>query len=155
MDLPLDAWYAWLGLAAASATLLGIAGALPTQPPPDAAGVADTVDRVAVGGATATAEHPLAARAVRVGPRRLGLRNGAGAAHATFAFGPVTPVPGNGRLSAVLGGTPPDRAFDSPAAFRRTARRARDRDPTWSPAPDALRVRRVTWEGVDVTLVGA
>ena len=43
---------------------------------------------------------------------------------------------------------------DSPAAFEDTTQQARERDPSWRPAPDPLTVRRVSWGGVDATLVG-
>ena len=53
----------------------GIVLGLPTQPPPDAAGAANTVDRVANSevGAAATYEHD--ATEIRVGTRQLWLRN--------------------------------------------------------------------------------
>jgi hypothetical protein len=155
MELPVDAWFVWIGLAVASVAILGAVGSLPTRPPPDAAGVADTVDRLAAGDADATAEHSLDADAYRVGTRRLALRNDAGTARARFVFGPVTPVRGDGPLAAVLSGAPPSATFDSPSAFRRAVRRARTRDSAWRPAPESLVVRRVSWGGVDVTLVGA
>ena len=37
-EAPLDAWYVWLGLAAVSATAVGVVAGLPAAPPPDAAG---------------------------------------------------------------------------------------------------------------------
>ncbi|MFC7173324.1 hypothetical protein ACFQL0_08030 [Haloplanus litoreus] len=54
--------------------------------------------------APVTAEHPLDAREIRVEPNELGLRNDAGTTHATFAFGPVTPVGGARALTAILRG---------------------------------------------------
>lgn len=154
-DVPLDAWYTWLGLATVSIALVGVAGSLPIAPPPDAAAVADTVDRVGSASYPTTAEHPLgpAVDAVRLGAARIGLRGDQGAAHAAFAFGPVTPVSADGPLERVLLGTPPSRVFDSPAAFDRAAERARSATPRWGPA-QGLTIRRVIWEGVDVILVG-
>jgi hypothetical protein len=157
MEAPLDSWYAWLGLAATSVALVGAAGSLPARPPPDAAGLADSLDRVAVADAPASAEHPLSAERVRIGPDRVALRNGAGTARARLAFGPVTPVGPDAALTDVLHGTPPERAFPDRAAFAAAARRARERgrNATWRPAPDSVTVRRVSWGEVDVTLVGA
>nr|WP_225333604.1 hypothetical protein [Halomicrobium urmianum] len=48
-DVPVDAWYVWLGVAAASVTALGTVAALPSGTPPDAAAAADAIDRVAAG----------------------------------------------------------------------------------------------------------
>lgn len=152
-DVPIDAWYAWFGVAAASVALLGAVGSLPTAPPPDAAAAANTVDEVAAAGAPTVGEHPLAADAVRVGPHRLGLRTDADASHAAFAYGPVTPAL-DGKLRRVLRGEPPERLFDSRREFEQAVIESRARDPAWRPAPDRLRVRAVSWEGVDVTLVG-
>jgi hypothetical protein len=154
-DAPVDGWYAWLGVAAASAALLGTAVSLPATPPPDAAGVADTVDRTAASEYDARAEHPLDAAAVRLGPEQVGLRTEAGTVHASFAYGPVTPVAGHAELAAVLAGARPDGEFDSPGDLRRAAARARARDHGWRRVDGPLVVRHVVWEGVDVTLVGA
>ncbi|WP_311170962.1 DUF7283 family protein [Halobellus ordinarius] len=157
-DLPLEAWYGWIGLSLAGVALVGAAAGLPTTPPPDAGAAAGTVDRVAAAEYTATAEHPLEADEIRLGTRRIGLRSDAGTAHATLAFGPVTPVPdGDSPLRDVLYGTPPSRVFDSPQAFREAivAARADGQDATWREIDRTLIVRRVTWEGVDVVLVDA
>jgi hypothetical protein len=154
-DAPVDGWYAWLGVAAASAVLLGVTAGLPTTPPPDVAGVADTVDRTAASEYGARAEHPIDAAEVRIDPERVGLRTDAGTAHAPFVYGPVTPVAGNEDLAAVLAGARPDGQFGSPDEFRRAAARARARDRGWRRVDGPLVVRHVVWEGVDVTLVGA
>jgi hypothetical protein len=153
LDAPVDAWYVWIAVAAASVATLGVALSFPTAPPPDAAGVADTVDSVARCEYAATAEHPVAAAKIRIGPYRLGLRNDAGTAHATFATGPVVPIRDGTPLAAVVRGTSPRKAFDSSAAFRRAVERARERDATWHPADDRLLARCLSWEGVDATLV--
>lgn len=154
-DTPVDAWYTWLGLSIASVALLGVGATLPTAQPPAAAAAAQTVDRTASTTYDATAEHPLDARAVRIGPAQLGLRNEAGTAHATYAFGPVTPVHSNDRLDAVLRGAPPESRFDDATAFCRVAATERDRTPRWRETGGTLVVRHVDWGGCDVTLVGA
>jgi hypothetical protein len=153
-DAPVDAWYVWLGLAVASLAVFGSASSLPTTPPPDAADTADTVDSVAAAAYETAAEHPLSAAAVRVGPHRLALRNDAGTSHAEFAFGPVTPVARDSRLERVLHGTPVDVVFADRQAFQQAVIDARTRDPTWQEPDRSLLVRRVSWEGEDVTLVG-
>ena len=154
IGVPVDAWYVWLGLSLASIALVGVGATLPTGPAPAAADAADTVDRTASTAHPATAEHPLNAVAVRVGPRRLGLRNDAGTTHATFAFGPVTPATKSRALRSVLRGAPPASRFDSGAALCDAGTDARNRTPRWRPADSPLIVRHVVWEGCDVTLVG-
>ncbi|WP_158057580.1 DUF7283 family protein [Halorussus halophilus] len=152
-DAPVDAWYVWLGVALASTTAFGLAASLPDEPPPDAAGVAATVDAVAASQHATTATHPLGADAVKLAPNRVALRADGTVAHATFAYGPVVPVvPGSG-LWEVLRGTPPDHAFSSSAEFRHSVESARERPASWR-ACEELTVRTVSWEGVDVTLVG-
>jgi hypothetical protein len=152
-DAPLDAWYVWIGLAAASAAAFGVAGAMPAGSPPDAAGAATTVDGVAASPHAAVGSHPLPnADAVRVGRDSLSVRGPGGTAHAALGYGPVTPVTG-GALEGVLRGEPPDRAFETPADFRRAIEAARAADPEWR-VTDRLFVRRVSWEGMDVVLVG-
>jgi len=154
-DTPVDGWYAWVGVAAASAALVGAAAGLPTTPPPDAAGVADTVDRTAATEYGAYAEHPLDAAEVRLTPRGVALRADSGTVTATFVYGPVTPVGGDEDLRAVLRGVPPERRFDSTAEFRRAAARARANEDRWRRVDGPLVVRHVVGEGYDVTLVGA
>lgn len=152
-DAPLDAWYVWIGLAVAGGTAFGVAGAMPTAPPPDAAGAATTVDGVATSPHAAVGSHPLPnAVAVRVGRDGLSLRGPGGTEHAALGYGPVTPATRDD-LASVLRGDPPEQAFDSPADFRRAARAAQVSDPAWR-TTDRLLVRRVSWEGVDVVLVG-
>ena len=152
-DAPADTWYLWLGVATASVLALGVAVALPTTPPPDAARAASTVDAVASSPHEATGEHSLDAATIKLGPDRVALRNDGGTTHAAFAYGPVTPVR-EGPLSTVLTGTPPAQAFATASEFRTTAERARNRPRRWQRVDGTLLVRRVSWEGVDVTLVG-
>ena len=154
LGAPVDAWYVWLGLSLAGVVLVGVGATLPTAPPPAATAVADTVDRTASTDRQATAEHPLDAAAMRLGPRRVGLRNDAGTTHAAFAFGPVTPVSGSRPLDAVLRGAPPSSRFASGDALCAASADARAREARWRPVDGPLVVRHVVWEGCDVTLVG-
>jgi hypothetical protein len=152
-DTPIDAWYVWLGLSVASLAVFGVVTALPTAPTPDATDVVETIDRVAATSYDTTATRDLDAHAIRIETRRVGLRNDAGAAHATLAA-PVVPVNRETRLVHVLRGAPPRTVFHSPAALRDRVAVARDHEPRWRPAEEALVVRHVIWGEVDVTLVG-
>ncbi len=153
LGTPIDAWYVWLGLAAASAATLGVASNLPVAPPPDASGAAETADHVAASQYNSTGEHPIGnANAVRIGGDTLSLRGPGGVADAEFGYGPVTPAT-DGKLARALRGEPPERLFDSPAAFDDAAADARDTEPEWHET-DRFTVRRVTWEDVDVTVAG-
>lgn len=153
-EAPLDAWYVWIGLAALSATTLGIVSTLPTAPPPDATGSAQAIDSVAASEHAAVDTHPLSnTDEIRIGVDSISLRGGGGTAHAAFGFGPVTPVAGRPDLRAVLDGEPPSAVFRTPEAFRSAAVSARNAEPQWQ-RTDELVVRGVQWEGVDVVLVG-
>lgn len=141
------------GLVVAAVAFLAVAGTLPARPAPDAAGVADTVDRVAAGPAPASASHDHAADAVRLRPHGIAMRNDAGTARATFAFGPVVPV-ADGPLRRVLDGNTLQHVFTDRAAFREAVDAARARGSGWI-ASEEITVRGVSWDGYRVTLVGA
>ncbi|MFC7186830.1 DUF7283 family protein [Halorubrum yunnanense] len=156
-----DATYAWLGLAVVSVATAGVAATLPASPPPDAAGVAHTIETVAGGEYPATAEHGVAADRIRLTPRSVSLDGGGGTIRAPLRGPRITPVQTgeNGefddeRLRRVLDGVPPDAVFDDPEALSAAAKRARSTDRGWRPAPERLTVRRVHYGGVHVTLVG-
>ena len=161
-NIPVDAWYAWIGLSIAGITLIGAVSGLPTTKPPDAAAVATTIDRVGAAEYPATAEHPLTADAIRLGTYRIGLKSDAGTAHATLAFGPVTPVfsesnnSHDNRLRDILYGSPPTYVFDSEAAFLDavTTAQANGTNVTWRPVDGPVIIRRVSWNDEDVVLVG-
>ena len=153
-EVPLDAWYVWIGLAVVSSTTLGVVGLLPSAPPPDASGSARTVDSVAASDHAAVGRHPLSnAEAVRLGADSISLRGAGGTAHAAFGYGPVTPVVGDPKLDAVLRGKPPTRVFETFDAFERRAARARRDAPQWRGASELV-VRRVNSGGSDVVLAG-
>lgn len=152
-DVPVDAWYVWVGLTVASVALFGVGASLPSGPPPAAADAVDTVDRTAATDHTAAAEHPLDAAAIRVAPRQLGLRSDAGTTHATYAFDPVTPAV-RPPLTDLLRGAAPATRFDSGDELCGAAKRAREREPRWRPVDGPLVVRHLVWRGCDVTLVG-
>lgn len=153
-EFPVDAWYVWIGVAIASAAVFGIVSAFPTAPPPDAAGVADTVDEISSGSVPASATHAVAADQIVVQPHSIRLRGEGGSAQATFAFGPVTPATGE-PLRTVLEGTPPAEVFESPEAFQQAAVDANLSDsPEWQASDGTIYVRQVHWGSVRVTLVG-
>ena len=154
-DLPADALPIWIGLALASAAILGVALDLPTTAPPDATAASRAVDAVAGSPHAAASEHRLGGADLRVTPHRLTLRRGDASAHAAFAYGPVTPVASGTALERVLDGAPPEAVFDSPDALSAAAVAARDGPPVTADRATRLTVRHVTWRGLDVTLVGA
>ncbi len=159
-DAPLDATYAWLGVALVSVVTAGVAATLPASPPPDVAGAAHTIDSVADGDHPATAEHGLTADRIRLTDRTVALGSNGEVAHTTLVAPRITPVPSSeshrdaGELRRVLHGAPPDRVFDDPEALSTAADRARTADHDWRAAPNRLTVRRVHYDDVQVTLVG-
>ncbi|MFB6127650.1 MAG: hypothetical protein ABEJ79_10220 [Halolamina sp.] len=156
LDAPVDAWYVWVGLAVVSLSLLGTVAALPTQPPPNAATVADAVDRAATATPPATTTVRTGADEIALTPTTVSLRNDAGTASATFAFGTVTPVTTESALWPLLKGTSPGAVFDDPEAFRQALveARAQKGQRRWRPADGPVRVRHLAWRGVETTLVG-
>ncbi|WP_254537313.1 DUF7283 family protein [Halomarina litorea] len=154
-DLPADTLPVWVGLAFASAAVLGIAVGLPSTAPPDASSAAGAVDAVAGSPHAATTDYSLGGADLRVTPHRLTLGRGGTTAHAAFAYGPVTPVAPGSDLGRVLDGTPPEAVFDSPGALAAAAHAAREGSPLVVDRATRLTVRHVTWRGLDVTLVGA
>lgn len=152
-DTPTEDWYVWLGLAAVAAATVVIAAGLPVRPPPDAGGLAATVDTVAGSDGPAAATHAVAGAAVRLGPRSVAVRAGGATGTASFVYGPVVPA-GAGRLGRVAAGAPPTAVFAAPAAFRAAAAAARERALGWQRA-ETVHVRRVSWGDVSVTVVAA
>lgn len=154
-DAPVDAWYVWVGLALVGAVALGTALELPAAPPPDAVGVATTVDTVAATTAPAAARYRLGATDARVHTHGISLRSEGGTAHATFSTA-VLPVDGAGPLTTVALGQSVRTAFPDSQAFSRAVATARGDDVgsggNWT-AARTLYVRHVSWGETDVTLV--
>jgi hypothetical protein len=153
-QMPVDAWYCWVGLAAVGVAVLGVAASLSTETAPDATALAETVDAVASSEHAATSTVRIDADRIGVAPHRIALRNDAGTASAAVRFGPVTPAFASANLSAVVAGRAPSAVYESAEAFARAARRARNRTVRWRDAPSRVRVRQVHWGETDVTLVG-
>jgi hypothetical protein len=153
-DAPIDAWYVWLGVSVVSLATFGVAVGLPSAAPPPATAVADAIDEVATSPPGSTDTHKIDADELWLDRRQVGLRGPGGTAHASVVFGPITPAVTDDRLERVLQGASPSATFDSPVAFDRSTTEARQDATDWRPAPERLVIRRVTWEGTDVVLVG-
>lgn len=151
-DTNVDTLFIWVAVGAVSVGVLGVVTGLPTTAPPDAAGLAMTVDEVATSPPGSVAHRELAAREWSVTSRQLGLRADGGTTHATL-LRPIVPAL-DGRLAAVLTNKKPAAVFESPATFRRATDRAGTMEAQWRPAPDRVTIRRVVWGASDVTLVG-
>lgn len=153
-DVPLDAWYVWIGLAIVSSAAFGVVTALPSAAPPDADGAARTVDGVAASEYEAVGKHPLSnAETVRIGTDSISVRGAGGTEHASFGYGPVVPAIDGSKLHMILLGEPPSRMFASPDRFDRAIRHAQSAEPQWQ-GTERLTVRRVHWGGTDAVLVG-
>lgn len=152
-DTPIDAWYAWIGLAIVSVALLAVVLTLARPPPPSPARLANAVDGVASSPYEARRRIDIAVESISVRTHAIGVRTPGGTAVATLAYGPVVPVEA-GPLRAVLTGRPPEAVFESPGAFADALAAARDRVGGWRTAPPTLRVARVTWGDDSATLVG-
>lgn len=152
---PVDSPILHAGLVIAAAVFIGVIGSLPARPAPDAAGVAETVDRITVDDGAPTARHDHSGETVRIRPHGLALRNDGGTARATFAFGPVIPVThSDRRLQAVLSGESVRNVFADRNAFHRATTAARERKPRWE-SSSTITIRGVSWDGDYVVLVGA
>jgi hypothetical protein len=144
-----------VALSLVSTALFGVALAAQPSPPPRADALAETVDTVAAADHPGVETRPLDADAVRITTDEIAVRVDDRSAQSDFAYGPVVPVRQDTALWAVLQGVPPDDAFEGTLAFASAAVEARQRDANWRRDRAQLTVRRVTWRGVDVTLVGA
>lgn len=152
-DAPMDGVLAWIGLAACSIAVAGVAVSLPTTAPPAASAVAAQVDEVATSEHRVAATVSLRADEIRIRATQLSLRTDGVTAHARVVGEGVVAAETEG-LAAVLAGRDPERVYADRAAFERDVAQVRDGTETWRPAPDTLQIRRVTWGDVDATVVG-
>lgn len=165
-EAPVDGIYVWLGVALASTLVAGVALSLPTQPPPDAGKVANTVDDVHTSryAATATIEHE--ATAVKVGLKSIAMRNDGGVTHATISTGTMTPIASvenesrAEKLARILAGNPPRQVLDGNVT-RTLAdwqddiqRRLEDNSSRWRERDSPLRVRLIPLDSGIILLVG-
>ncbi|MFB6270547.1 MAG: hypothetical protein ABEH83_11415 [Halobacterium sp.] len=144
-----------VALSLVSTTLLGVAFAAQPSVAPRADALASTVNAVGAADTPGAESHPVRADAVRITTHEIAVRGDGGTARASFAYGPVVPVRRDTGLWRVLHGAPPGEVFDGGLQFASAAVDARQREAFWRHGRDRLTVRRVTWRGVDVTLVGA
>lgn len=161
-EAPVDAWYVWIGVAIASVAFASIALSLPTQPPPDAAEAANTVDEVGASSYNASATYEHDADEVKLDVKRIGMRNEGGTQWASIAFGSMTPVRAHSDPEKGLDmvyGAEPQSVFRTPSAMQSYAETARSAavasSGEWRSGDGKLRVRRVHWGGVSVTFVAA
>lgn len=153
-DAPIDAWYVWLGVAAASLVIAGVALSAHSTPAPATGSVADTVDATAAESYGATGVHPIRADAVRLSSHQIALERDDQTASATFEAGPVTPVTPETTLWKIVTGAPPEQVFDSPDDFQDAIEQAQAREPAWRTPTNRLVVRSLVWGDVEATLVG-
>lgn len=162
LEAPADAWYVWIGVAITSVAFAGVALSLPTEPPPNAAEAANTVDEIGASSYNASATYEHDADEVRVDAKRIGMRNDGGTEWASIAFGSMTPVrahPNPEKGLDILYGEDPENVFTDPSAMQNYAATARSLADSsggeWLESDGVLRVRRVHWGGVSVTFVVA
>ncbi|WP_338727719.1 hypothetical protein [Haladaptatus sp. DJG-WS-42] len=154
-DLPAESVYIWLGVSVVSVAVLGVTLSLPTAAPAATGPLTTSIDRVAASPYNATGEHPLSAERIKLGSQRVAVKTGDTVTHGTFAYGPITPVSRGTALWRVLQGAPPRKVFDNATSFKQACLEAREAPATWRPAPTRLTMRKLTWEGVNATLVSA
>jgi hypothetical protein len=151
-ETPVDALYVWVALGAVSVAVLGVISGVPTTAPPDGTATAATIDEVTTSPPDSVARRSLSADQWSLFGRQLRLRNDGGRVESRLLRRAVRAQ--GAALTAVLRGHSPGAIFESPDTFERAILRAVSDGRSWTPAPDRLTVRRVVWEGVDVTLVG-
>lgn len=148
-ETPVGVW-AGLGTIGLFGTVLGVGG----REHRDARSVAGTVDAVSGSLHVSTGRSSLSTDAIRIGPHRVGTKDGERPTYEPFTDGPITPVLDGTLLWELLRGARPDHLFESTAEFETSLRRAQERDPTWRSDVDEVLVRSIRWNGIDATLVG-
>jgi len=158
LESPADAWYVWLATALVSVAIAGLVLQLPSQPPPDAAKAAETVDRVVASEYSAAGTYRHDADEVRFGPERIALRNDGGTDRATVGYGRLVHV------RAVQNATVREALRDllyqrRPATetirphLERVAASLDDETGQWYPAGGTFRARTVSFDDRVVVLV--
>lgn len=163
-ESPADAWYVWAGVALGSMLVAGIVLELPTQPPPDATRVANTIDSLSTNTyeASATIEHE--ADVFKFGTKRISMRNDGGIDHASLAFATLTPVSRvqnqtrQRTFRRMLEGEPPESVTDVDAErlvkwVQTVQTRLDENGRRWRQADGQMYVRMVTLDGQRVVLV--
>lgn len=167
VETPVDAWHVWLGVAVVSVALTGFVVGLPTQPPPDATKAVNTVDRVAGSSHDAAATYEHDASEVKIGLRRVVMRNDGGTTRDSVAFETVVPVDqvrdeaARRALERIARGEGVRRVLATTSvepsgltlAVNRTRERLAEAGPEWMPSDGSLAVRQVEVDGVSRVLV--
>lgn len=161
LESHVDGWYVWLGAFLASVLLVGVAVSFPTAPPPDADRAANVVDEVTTSSYNASGSYEHGAEEVKISTKNIALRGEGGTDRASIRFGTITPVQEHPRNPHpgldVLWGEPVDEVFNSPEEFEAWAQEARSAAEQsggeWRHSDGELRVKRVQWGDVNVTLV--
>ncbi|MXR51963.1 hypothetical protein GRX03_10170 [Halovenus sp. WSH3] len=169
VEAPADSWYTWVGVVLVSVAVAGVVAGLPAEPPPDASGAANTVDRVAASERGTSVSHEVDADQARIGTKQLAFRNDGGTTQASIAFGTMTPVdaadgPVRDAGEALLAGAHPEEVIERRAAFEteRDLRAAFDdlrtdadrRGVEWQETNGRVLIRSVQIAGEQVVLVG-
>lgn len=149
----MDGLVVWMALGLVSVAVAGVSLSLAGEPPPDAASLAEAIEEVATSPHRVADAVEIRAAEFKVGGSRVSLRGPGGSAHASVLGASLTPAR-DGGLRRLLNGSEPAVVFDTPGTFERALRTARGRWDDWQAAPDRLRIRRVSWRGIDATLVG-
>ncbi|NHN40932.1 hypothetical protein G9C85_04685 [Halorubellus sp. JP-L1] len=157
-EAPADGWYVFIGVAIFSIAAMGLALSIPSTPPPNANGVANTIDKVGAQpyGGTARYEHD--ADRYWVNRDTVVLKNDGGTSRALVRFGTMAPAWPDEDLAAVVHGDSPKDVFADQAAFEAAVEAAqghvRDADGrVFTSASGTLEVRKVTWGDYSVILV--
>ncbi|MEY7850049.1 hypothetical protein AB7C87_12725 [Natrarchaeobius sp. A-rgal3] len=162
LEAPVDAWYVWFGVSAASVVIAGVVLGLPTGPPPDANGAGNSIDRISGSPYSASTVHEHDADEFRLQEGTgLELRNEHGRAHSSLAYGTVVLVTDDERLENVTYGDSFGDEFeseleredvDATAEFLGRINESHGTtDDEWYPAGDRFVVRTVTVKPDDVT----
>lgn len=152
-DVPMDGLIGWVGLATVSLAVAGVTLSLPSTTPPDAGALAATIDEVSTSPHDVATSVRLRADAIRVRSAQVSLREEGVVSHADLVTGGAVWT-GEDRLREMLAGKAPEAVFENSTALARAVDAAATRTDRWRSVPDPIRVRRVTWGEVDVTLVG-
>lgn len=157
-EAPADGWYVFIGVAIFSIAAMGLALSIPSTPPPNANGVANTIDEVGAQpyGGTARYEHD--ADRYWVNLETVVLENDGGTSRSTIRFGTMAPAWPNDDLAAIVHGEAPNDVFadkdDFKAAVEAAQNHVRDGgDRVFTSASGTLEVRKVTWGDYAVILV--
>lgn len=168
-EAPADAWYVFLGVSLISVAMAGVALGLPSAAPPDANAAANTIDRVAASTQNASASYEHDADRLWVGTKRIRMESeDGGSAEESISFGQMVFVrhDDDEQLDEVLHGASPTEVYSGTPSQKETKfetdiddakdemnDEARNDEPDWWTADGQLRVRKVNWRGISVTLV--